>query len=178
MLSKSYRNIQTLTNKVWNKCVLIRHSYGILNCKGDHTSSIYSLLPQLQVWIGNDNAEKCQSRAIWTRNVPKLKTYGVYYLYYFHQYKCLNGQYQRPVGLAEWSERTPCSRKIAGSIPGRVIPFKSILVLSDCLLARRSTLRGWDQDWLARCQDNVTGWCTCVCTEHLVAKVAMWLKYC
>ena len=48
-------------------------------------------------------------------------------------------------------------------------PRKNIGVIigGGCFLARPSTLRGQHQDWLARCQDNVTGWFARVlCLRH------------
>ena len=44
---------------------------------------------------------------------------------------------------------------------------KGVTIGSGCFLVRHSVLRGSHKDWLARCQDNVTEWCTCVCgTVH------------
>ena len=45
-----------------------------------------------------------------------------------------------------------------------------------CFLAKRSALRGYNQDWVARCQDNVTGWCIRVLWLRKGASVLAALK--
>ena len=47
---------------------------------------------------------------------------------------------------------------------------------TDCFLARRPVLRGQTQDWLARCQDNVTGWfIRAFCLRHGAARALLCL---
>ena len=47
------------------------------------------------------------------------------------------------------------------------VPNKGVTIGTGCFLAKSSTLSGYNQDWLTRCQDNVTGWYICfLCLRH------------
>ena len=47
--------------------------------------------------------------------------------------------------------------EIGSSVPGRVKPM-TYKIASCRFLARQSILVGHGKDWLAQCQDTVTGW--------------------
>ena len=85
--------------------------------------------------------------------------------------------------VAEWIERSSRSRGGHGFEP-LLCQTKHVKRGTGCFLARCSALRGYNQDWLARCQDNVLcqdGWCTCVCSTvyhslSLSLSLSLWTK--
>ena len=69
-------------------------------------------------------------------------------------------------GGGQWTERSPCL-DVAGSMASLSRQTKGVNIGTGCFLARRSSTRGYTHDWLARCQDNMTGWRTRVlCLRH------------
>ena len=68
--------------------------------------------------------------------------------------------------MTEWIERSPRSREVAGSSPDRAKPnaLKQVQVVG--FLGGRSTLRGYNQDWLALCEEYVTGCTHVLCLRH------------
>ena len=61
--------------------------------------------------------------------------------------------------------RSPRSQDVAGSSPRS--RAKGVNTGIGCFLAILSALSGYNQDWLARVHDNVTGWCIRVlCLRH------------
>ena len=59
--------------------------------------------------------------------------------------------------MAESVELGPLMREIGSSV--HRLSQDNDLQIDTCLfLARRSALIGYDKDWLAQCQDNVTKW--------------------
>ena len=61
--------------------------------------------------------------------------------------------------MAQVVEHLFCDREVAGLIPGRVIPKTSKMELAALWLgAQHKESRARNQNWLAQCQYNVTGW--------------------
>ena len=60
-----------------------------------------------------------------------------------------------PGTVAEWVEHWSRLWEIVGLNPGQVKPV-TYKIDTSRFLSRCSALLGWDKDWLAHCQHNVT----------------------
>ena len=94
------------------------------------------------------------SCARWTRR-PWKRQYGRFR----NLAPSFKGQITSTGTVAQLVERPLCNREVAGSIPGRVIPKISNMVLAPLSLSiQHLGSRAKYHNWSALCQYNATGW--------------------